>query len=181
MIELEDVYSTCYEDPNYRMGIIRKEKCMDDVKRMRRGSTYLDVGCGRGEMVEYAKAHGVVARGTEIVPDLCGEGVLRTDVCTLPLSDGEFDYVSCYDVLEHLTEPRVLKALDELFRVAKNEFFITTNARSSIHHGVELHLTRKPQEWWHEQMQARLPEGGRLQFSTFGAWGKEWHWRAVLN
>lgn len=181
MIELEEVYTTCYQDPAYRMGWSRKQKCIDDVRRMQRGASYLDVGCGRGEMVEYALRYGIVARGVEIVPDLCGEGVLRTDVCNLPLKDGEFDYVSCYDVLEHLSENRVFKALDELFRVAKHEFFMTTNDLSSQHHGLELHLTRRPRNWWHAALAARLPAGGRLQSSTFGAWGREWHWRAELS
>ena len=143
---------------------------------MPKGSTYLDVGCGRGETLAMASEHDLVALGTEIVPELCdGVLVVPADVTDLPFDS--FDYVSCYDVLEHLPIADVGPALDELFRVARKSLFITTNDRRSNVRGYELHLTRKPMGWWEREFSKRGYR--KIEHCTF-ATERDWYWRLDL-
>lgn len=165
-------YSACYLIPNYRMYKRRRLRALKDIKSIPEGCTYLDVGCGRGETLAMASERGVIALGTEIVPALCdGVTVVQADITDLPF-DG-FDYVSCYDVLEHLPPVDVGAALDELFRVAEQALFITTNDNRSPLGGVELHLMRKPREWWEQEFSKR--GYSKIEHCTF-ATEHDWHW-----
>ena len=169
-------YSTCYRKSSYRMGKRNRQRALKDIQSMPKDSTYLDVGCGRGETLAMAREHGLVAFGTELVPDLCnGVSVVQADITDLEF-DG-FDYVSCYDVLEHLPIADVGPALDELFRVAGKALFITTNDRRSCIGDLELHLTRKPQEWWEHKFSKRGYR--KIEQCTF-ATERDWHWRIDL-
>lgn len=116
-----------------------------------RGS-YLDVGCGRGEMLRAAHDLGFLpVHGTEIVPGLFdGAIVLEAWVQSLPFADGTFDAVSALDVLEHLHPDDVARAAKELARVARKHLLLSTNLKSSqAVKGEELHLTRWSYDAWH--------------------------------
>ena len=169
----EKAYATL---PNYRMGATRKSIMHEDIQTMLEGKTYLDVGCGRGETIEAGLGRGLDAYGTDIVADLCGGRVLQSDIESLPHDDKSFDYVSCYDVLEHLTPGTEQKALDELYRVCRRELFITTNNKPSrLPSGEDLHVNKREREVWEEDLRRRLGPDDRLHYKTFG--GNEWHWR----
>lgn len=169
-------YEICYQLPNYRLQGARLAKVMKDVEAIPPGATYLDVGCGRGEMVQLARSRGVDAKGVELVAYLCdGQNVINAEITALPFDDGDFDVVSCYDVVEHLPEDQVDLALDELFRVARQTVLITTNDKRSTYNGMELHLTRKPRDWWDAKLSARAAS---LERSSYGQ--DEWHWRCEV-
>lgn len=86
------------------------------------GSRILDVGAGRGVILERAPSP-ALAVGAEIAwPALTdarrrGLCMVRTDLegPFLPFRDGAFDRVSCLDVIEHLFDPRPLLA--EIHRI----------------------------------------------------------------
>ena len=148
-IELKK-YKICYDnDPTYRMG---KGRMIDAKKALSippfRGS-YLDVGCGRGEMMDYARRDLGFRRvqGTETVEGLMIMGmVTMATVDNLPFNDNEFEVVSMFDVIEHLNWFDVEKGCRELYRVAEKALVITASNVSSIERGMELHITRKPYE-----------------------------------
>jgi 2-polyprenyl-3-methyl-5-hydroxy-6-metoxy-1,4-benzoquinol methylase len=165
------IYAEVYQDPRYKLGKARQEQAWKDIDAMAPGVTYLDVGCGRGETVEYALSRGIIARGTELCRPLCNENVLHCSVRDLPLSADEFQFVSCYDVLEHLPEHAVDGALDNLWRVCSSTLLITTNMLHSYWRNLELHLTRQPREWWEEKFEAR---GGHREFTEYTK--GQWHW-----
>jgi ubiquinone/menaquinone biosynthesis C-methylase UbiE len=169
----EQAYSTL---ANYRMGPMRKEIMHEDIETMEPGKTYLDVGCGRGETVEFGLGHGVDAYGCDFVPQLAGPRILQADAESLPYADKSFDYVSCYDVLEHLTIGTELTVLDELFRVCRVELFITTNNKPShLPDGTDLHVNKREREVWEQFLRDRLGPEDALHYKTFH--GNEWHWR----
>jgi 2-polyprenyl-3-methyl-5-hydroxy-6-metoxy-1,4-benzoquinol methylase len=176
MVSEVEKYQTCYREPNYRLQGARLARVRQDIESMLPGSTYLDVGCGRGEMVRLAIERGVKAQGLELVPELGSEIVQIGSITALPFVDGWFDYVSCYDVIEHLPTEQVPIALDELWRVCGGVLFLTTNDKRSHLGDLELHLTRKPRSWWDEQFRSRAHS--LIDPSTYGR--DEWHWRIAM-
>lgn len=156
MLTETEKYRRCYENPAYKCGTARLEvghRFVDSLLGHPRatGRPYLDVGCGRGELVEHAlHLGGFDAFGCDLVPELCDERrIFQADITLgLPFGTRQFDFVSCLDMVEHLPEAAVPAAIDELFRVANALVFITTNDRQSTYEGMELHLTRRPIGWW---------------------------------
>ena len=144
-------YESVYQIPEYRMGDARKKNAIYDMAPFVAGSKYLDIGCGRGEMLDYARSIRVAAIGTEVVDALC----LRDDVVfsyahRLPFDQHQFDYVTMFDVLEHLIEGDEIEALKEVRRVCSKYAVLTANNEHSYHptNGSELHINiRSYQEW----------------------------------
>ena len=60
------------------------------------------------------------------------KGIIKQDVQRLTFKDNSFDMVTCFEVLEHVPDP--VKAMKELYRVAKNRLLIskTSFRKSSI-------------------------------------------------
>lgn len=169
----EKAYSTL---ATYRMGPLRKEIMHEDIQSMEPGKTYLDLGCGRAETIEAGLGHGVDSYGVEFVAALCGGRVMQADIESLPHEDKSFDYVSCYDVLEHLTIGTEQKVLDEMFRVCRGELFITTNNKKSVlPSGEDLHVNKREREVWEKDLRRRLGPDDKMYYKTYG--GNEWHWR----
>ena len=85
----------------------------------------LDVGCGLGDFVSYAKCDGVDINSNCV--DHCidrGLSVTQMQPDRLPFSDGKFGTVVLDNVLEHIESPKEL--LSECFRV------LTDNGRLII-------------------------------------------------
>lgn len=142
-------YGACYETPDYGMGLARKMCAQIELKAQPFRESYLDVSCGRGEMLPYARSLGFKdALGTEVVP-----GLLNDDVCfalawDLPFADHTWEVVSLWDVIEHLLPGDDERACKELARVAEKAVLITANNRPSQSMGVELHVNRRPYGEW---------------------------------
>jgi ubiquinone/menaquinone biosynthesis C-methylase UbiE len=171
-------YQKCYQLENYRMGRHRVNYSAADVNTMKGGKLLLDVGCGRREVLDAAKSIGVIGVGIESIPELCDdETVFHGNACDLIFTDNSFDYVTCYDVLEHLVPGDEQKALDEFKRVCRGTVFISTNDRPSFlkepgQEPIDLHINKRPLEAWHADMLARWPNA---KFDYAGP-QRDWHW-----
>jgi len=111
--------------------------------------TMLDAGCGKGRMVEWAKSEGIDCIGCDFAS---GYGV-QADVLDMPFDDKSFDLVTAFDLLEHLKEDDLHKALSEMYRVAKKFWVISIGfGRSRFKNGevnLSLHpITYKDPQWW---------------------------------
>lgn len=146
-----DKYSICYdEDPGYRMGRLRMIEAKKALAELPYRGSYLDVGCGRGEMVAYAK-DGLkfeFVRGTETVDSLLSDIIVKATVDNLPFHDGQFEVVSMFDVIEHLNEFDLEVACKELDRVSSNVIIVTASNVPSTERGMDLHITKKPYAEW---------------------------------
>jgi methionine biosynthesis protein MetW len=94
------------------------------------GSSVLDVGCGSGEFLRYLGRHrpGCVLRGVDLSPVAVGiaraEG-LDAAVLDIEQDDlaAEADYVTCFEVIEHLAHAEV--ALDRLMGAARRKVIVS--------------------------------------------------------
>ncbi|GIZ51861.1 methyltransferase domain-containing protein [Noviherbaspirillum aridicola] len=109
----------------------------------------------------------------DVEPPRLGRGAMPPEPAKevrLPFADGEFDWVFCNEVIEHVGPfERQLALVKELYRVARKGVFVTTpNRRHPIefHTGLPLIHLLPPAAW------RRL-----LRLTGKGAWASE----AVLN
>lgn len=143
------LYIKEYESPRYRMGDRRKSDVYKKLSVLTPKTSLLDVSTGRGETLLIADDLGFdLAMGTEIVPDLIGERVVKAYAHELPFADGSFDWVTCFDVLEHLTEPDIVPALSEMWRVARLGVIVSASERPSVFGGRDLHISKRPAVKW---------------------------------
>lgn len=88
----------------------------------------LDLGCGLGTFLDWAKAKGIETYGTEIIPELVERGRARGHHMIdpgAPDMGGKFDAITAVDVLEHLRPDQTLELLTSVRRLlSANGYFI---------------------------------------------------------
>ena len=88
--------------------------------------TLLDVGCNDGEMVGLMMKRGLRVHGLDHRRHFKGDRpdwFIEGNAHKLPYSDEAFDYVTAFQILEHVPFPAQVVA--ELARVAKKKVFVT--------------------------------------------------------
>ena len=141
-------YTTMYSESEYRMPAHRLAG-IRDILHTRRGTSLLDVGTGRGETLLVAGECGyTLVAGTETVDALVGGNVVKALLPDLPILDGAYETVTCFEVIEHLLPIDVEPALRELARCASKRVIISAATRSDMRSGVELHPSWKSEEEW---------------------------------
>ncbi|MBU2118664.1 MAG: class I SAM-dependent methyltransferase [Alphaproteobacteria bacterium] len=155
-------YDTVFRDSGYRsreasQGLRYVAKLCATYKF----SSTLDVGCGPGWSVVEFLIRGKKAQGVESCEYLFKEelrvpaglgAVKRASITEIPHPAETFDMVFCTDVLEHVPEQDVHKALSELIRVSKKYVFCSICSEEAIcFPHLKLHCTVKPREWWEQQ------------------------------
>ena len=87
------------------------------------GGSVLDIGCGRGMLLERLADQGCEVHGTELSKDAAVGADERIDLHVCPtlqaagFDDNRFDAVVIWHVLEHLSDPR--RTIDEIQRVLR--------------------------------------------------------------
>lgn len=151
-------YERCYKSPLYKLGNARRSHIEGALRTLPTG-TLLDVGCGRGEVLDMSAQMGFVPTGVEAVEYLCdGVRVIHGMAHELPFDDESFDVVTMFDVMEHLIPEDTVTVCRELSRVARKTILLTIhNGPSSFKHGgvgEELHINRLPSYAdWNELLQ----------------------------
>jgi ubiquinone/menaquinone biosynthesis C-methylase UbiE len=161
-ITRRDIYSELYATrSNYRMGEPRFRRIREQLEKDLPAHV-LDVGCGRGEIVQWLREQEIHAVGAEIVPALCKNGVVQIGtVADLPFFDSEFDTVICADVLEHIHTEDTETALDELVRVCSRRLLLNVAWFPAVHlvnvanTHIDLHCNKRGFEEWHDLLAAR--------------------------
>ena len=143
-------YQQAYKQAAYAMGDCRKDHAIQVLDETISRRSYLDIGCGRGEMMERARQIGyVLVMGTEVVTYLLKPYIVRYAIASaLPFDAAEFDTVSCFDVLEHLLPEDTIPALQEINRVANKQIILTANNQPSMCNGQDLHINKREYHEW---------------------------------
>jgi len=145
-LETAENSQQAYDDLYTDVGISQPESFylwMMKILALRADDVYLDVSCGRGELVAMAQAHGVKAYGMDISwaalrsgqRDLGDNHFVVCDAEQLPYADGSFSVASNMGSLEHFRDmktavqemARVLKANGRAFILVPNTFSLMTN------------------------------------------------------
>lgn len=111
----------------------------------------LDVGCGTGGNLSMLAGHGDVTgveffeTAAKLARDQANVPVLEGPAEAIPISEGEFDLITMFDVLEHLDDEAL--ALSEVARLlsSKGRFLFTVPAFMFLWsgHDVALHHRRR--------------------------------------
>jgi SAM-dependent methyltransferase len=144
-------YVKAYTIETYRMGGARYTDAVRQLAELPCRGSYLDVGCGRGEMVREAMQLGFApVCGVEVVPNLVdGRRVIYAEGHALPFLDRSWDVVTLFDVVEHLLPGDDEAVCRELVRVARRHILITANNHeSTLPDGTVLHINRRPYAEW---------------------------------
>ncbi len=125
------------------------------------GNSVLEIGCAKGFVLTEFRNLGMNVTGSDlsayalqhISPDLQSRAV-RSDVVSLPFSNLQFDLVLAKEVLPHVPESFVARAVLECMRVSKKAIFIeiqtgrTERELEYLRKWDATHLTLRPPEWW---------------------------------
>ena len=150
----KEKYEAIYKRPGYKMGERRKLHATQIINTWNpenQVKSFLDVGCGRGEILEYAKQKGFRTCGTEIVSYLVNpeKSIIYAEADNLPFADNSFDYITCLDVIEHLVPGVEIPVFQEFKRVARERILMTiANFPSPGLNGAELHINIKSYQEW---------------------------------
>jgi len=117
----QDSYSRGILAPEYREVLGHLEAKSNEA--------ILDIGCGRGELVNECRKLGADVIGVDysqaavkISKETLNEGIIvRASASDLPFRNGTFDKIILHAVLEHLDQGDTLKCVREMGRVLKLE------------------------------------------------------------
>ena len=175
-------YPKCYEDPCYRMSESRLVPSKLTLSELPFRGSYLDVSCGRGEMLIAARSLGFeVVIGTETVLELISsqDDVTFALAWDLPFNDRSFEVVSMFDVIEHLLPGDDERTCQELRRVASKAIIITANNLESVRDGVQLHINRRDYTQWDVLFRHWFPDA-EVEWLTHRQAKKSEMWRILL-
>jgi ubiquinone/menaquinone biosynthesis C-methylase UbiE len=144
-------YAEAYTHDGYRMHGARMENAETDLRALPCRGSLLDVGCGRGHMLDFAEMLGFApVVGTEVVPYLLnGERIIHAQAHDLPFPAQSFDVVISNDVIEHLLPGDDELMCREMRRVARRFLLITANNMpSTLADGTDLHINKRPYQEW---------------------------------
>jgi len=108
----EKMMREIHEQYEYRKGQFGKSRYDYIINRLGLSPSkikILDIGCGAGYFLSVLKDNNVCCKGIEVTPHLvkyCRDRGLNVDSNKLSEEpDGEYDVITMFDVLEHLSDP----------------------------------------------------------------------------
>lgn len=102
--------------------------------------TVLDVGCGRGHLLESYRARGYEVTGVDLVNHLDDPSIpyVQGQLERLPFADRSFDLVTCSHTLEHTVH--LASAIRELKRVAARQLLVCVPKQRYYYYTMDLHI-----------------------------------------
>lgn len=132
-----------------------------------RPKSLLDVGCAKGEFIKWAERLGIKARGVDISQEAIREARKNShsdyevaDISSLPYKNNEYDLVTSFAVLEHISEKELDQAIKESYRVSRKCIFHQICVKDGLfernqHYLLDpSHVTIKESFWWQEKFKS---------------------------
>jgi SAM-dependent methyltransferase len=116
-----------------------------DTRRAR----WLDVGCGRGDLLRAGRAHFAEAIGCDVSAGMLGEGggldvILQPDPRRLPFDDGSFDWVTAVCIYHHVPRADRGAITAEVRRVLRPGGVFAIVEHNPFNPAVQLIVRRTP-------------------------------------
>jgi len=155
---------------------------------LKTGERLLDVGCGRGTLVQMARADGVEAFGVErdFPHGEPSDHIIYKDLMECAFPSAHFRLVILWHVLEHLNDPEA--TLEEIHRILAPGGWLSlavpnyggAQAGASGAHWFHLDL---PRHFWHFRPQTlrRLAEEHGFRVIDQGTYSFEYDWFGTLQ
>ena len=125
--------------------------------------TFADYGAGEGRVIDWLAARGIECVGYDLVK--LHPAVTEACLWKMPARP-QTDYGLSFDVLEHIPEQhvlRVLQVIERRSRIACAYTVATIPCTCGRRHGLTLHETVKPIEWWDELAEQTFSRWDRYQ------------------
>jgi ubiquinone/menaquinone biosynthesis C-methylase UbiE len=142
-------------------------------------ASVLDVGCGDGRLTNRLVERHERVVGVDIAPEALRHVDAETHVAPvteLPFADRSFDLVLCTEVLEHLEDRELARALGELSRVAGRHVLLSVPFEESLANaegrcpacGATFHVFRHHQRFDVGRLSRLVPGFALARCNTFG-------------
>lgn len=163
--DLSDLYRRVWSNVTYRNFAPGEHNIepMLNVLMPRRGTSFIDFGCGTGRPANELAKRGFSVLAIDFADNCLDEGIdvpfLVSDLCELPKLNAEFGF--CTDVMEHIPTERVDEVLAGISRCVRNAAFFSISKVADNFGPVlvtkQLHLTMKDGAWWKYKLSAHFP------------------------
>ena len=172
----QEVYQLIYDDVEnygYYGRSNHGEKALKPILDLNPASI-LDVGCGHNDFILMAREAGIKkATGVDFA---CPSADFVCDILNLPFENKEFDFITAWDVLEHLLPEQVEPCFKEMSRVSRRFAFTIAHVPAGTppppkFKGHNLHQCVKEPVWW----QAEIEKFGTISPSNGLFWLGEWN------
>ena len=145
-------YAGYTDDP---MFMQRSLWLLEKLQPIRGGISILEVGCAKGFMVKAMRELGVDAYGLDVSEYAVNSSPVKQfltvgSITSIPFEDNKFDCIVSFDILEHLYEDEVDKAISELYRVSGKQIPSITTPEY-VHGDDPTHYCIKPIDWWKDK------------------------------
>lgn len=137
----------------------------------------LDIGCGQGQLAALLRVCEKDVTGVDIsdaaiasARKLCPAARFEQGSVVDMNLDRQFDLVTAFDVLEHLVEADVDKALANIGRHTKNDAVVSVAFHPDVMAGQTVHMTVQPEAWWIERFQSHFSTVTVISRKRFGAY-----------
>ncbi len=145
----------------------------------------IDLGCGLGWLVAAWRDEGIEGFGVDLVPDVSLDEGVRLHYGYYVEAAALWDYHPgrvfalgvCADVMEHIPTHRVGDVFRRIGACCREVVFKIANFESVVN-GVQLHLTRRDDDFWHGAIASAM--GGTLERLPLPTGREEYlfRWRA---
>lgn len=129
----KEFFLTCndgFEEFKNGYGLSHIKKRILSLLEVSPGLKFLDIGCGRGEILYHSEKLGVFAYGIDysneavlisksVLKDCSNAKIIKADCSDIPFKDGFFDRILIGDLIEHLSHEKGARLLKEANRVLK--------------------------------------------------------------
>jgi ubiquinone/menaquinone biosynthesis C-methylase UbiE len=118
-----------------------------------------DVGCGYGRFCNAISDFVDVVYGIDIASVATGNVIpnqkinyIDSHAKNIPLENNAVEWITSFDCLEHCLPEDIDTILKEFDRIATKGFIFSISYEQCWDHGLKLHMTVRPEEWWVEKL-----------------------------
>ena len=149
------LYNKIYSDPTARShyGHSNHGKGYLNLLLEHQPKSWLDVGCGYNELIKEVRENKSIEDSWGI-DFSCPGADQNCDILELPFLDKRWDFITAFDVMEHLLPEQVHFGLKEMVRVSKRFAFTIAFRKAVVEiDGKNVHPTVWPAETWTEEIE----------------------------